>query len=359
MWLVSLRYLLSGAALLGAAGVVRVPIPRAPELLRTALNGLINLGIGNGCLVVAEQWIPSSLAALFITTSPFWMVSLESLVPGGDPLYPPALLGILTGSIGVALLVSPASWNAPMQAQVLRGFLVLQLGCAGWAAGSILQRRQTQTAHPVWSGAIQQFATGLFFLLPALLFEPTPRHWSARAGWAIVYLAVFGSIVGYSAYLYVLDRLPITIVTLYTYVNPVVAVLLGWLLFREPFGIRAAGAMLIIFLGVALVKRFGHRPVRILQMADREYLRFLIYTSVTFPSEFLEIASYAKRACSTTVRKRGCAWRNRKSSSTTTRFYRSTRTPRPRPCSESIAFSQPDIIPIIGKPGIWNGSSCW
>jgi drug/metabolite transporter (DMT)-like permease len=84
-------------------------------------------------------------------------------------------------------------------------------------------------------------------------------HWSARGVGALVYLVIFGSIVGYSAYVLAMDRLPVALVSLYNYINPVVAVFLGWLLFREPFGMRETVAMLIIFLGVAIVRRLERR----------------------------------------------------------------------------------------------------
>jgi drug/metabolite transporter (DMT)-like permease len=107
------------------------------------------------------------------------------------------------------------------------------------------------------TGAIQQLTAGLACLLPALLIPPHPVMPSARGIAALCYLVVFGSIVGYSAFVYAMSHLRVAVVSIYSYVNPVVAVFLGWLFYREPFGLREAVAMVIIFLGVALVKRFG------------------------------------------------------------------------------------------------------
>jgi drug/metabolite transporter (DMT)-like permease len=259
--LVCVRYVLSGSLMMLAVGITGVRLPRGRELLRTALNGVIILGIGNGCLAFAEQWIPSGLAALFITTSPFWMVALEAFVPGGEPLHAPTIAGMLIGLAGVATLVAPAGWG-DLHGAVIAGFFTLQFGCAGWAAGSILQRRHATTAHPVVNGAIQQLATGLFYVLPVIAFHEQPVNITPRTAGAVLYLVIFGSIVGYSAYIYALSTLPVAIVSIYTYVNPIVAVLLGWAIFREPFGTREALAMLLIFAGVALVKRFSRRPVR-------------------------------------------------------------------------------------------------
>ena len=250
--LVCIRYTISGVLMLGGALLMGAHLPRGRELWQTAGYGVVTLRIGNGCLAFAELWIPSGLAALFVTTSPFWLVGTEALAPGGEPLHAPTIRGMLVGSIGVALLVGPAALRGT--SGTLGGFLLLQLGCAGWAIGSIAQRRQTSRAHPFVSGAVQQLATGLVYTVPALL-HPQPVHWTHRGAGALAYLVMFGSIVGYSAYVFALDRLPVSVASIYTYINPGVAVALGWLFYREPFGVREAIAMAIIFAGVAIVKR--------------------------------------------------------------------------------------------------------
>ena len=247
--LVALRYLISGGVLLIGARVTGAHLPRGRELWLTALNGLLTIGIGNGALSFSEQWIPSGLAALFIVLSPFWMVGIEALIPGGEPLHWPAIAGLVVGLVGIAALVTPAEWRSPA---VGGAFLLLQLGCAGWALGSILQRNQKTRAHPFTSGGVQQMATGLVYGAIAL-FAPTP-HWNARGVSAILYLAIFGGIIGYSSYLYAIEHLPIAVASIYTYINPIVAVALGWLFYREPFGTREAAAMVLVFAGVAIVK---------------------------------------------------------------------------------------------------------
>jgi len=117
-----------------------------------------------------------------------------------------------------------------------------------------LQRRQRSNVHPIVSGAIQQAATGVFMFLPASLVERFPAHVALRPGLAVIYLVLFGSVVGYSSFVYAMDKLPVAIVSIYTYVNPMVAVFLGWLFYREPFGIRELIAMAVIFAGIAIVK---------------------------------------------------------------------------------------------------------
>jgi drug/metabolite transporter (DMT)-like permease len=131
---------------------------------------------------------------------------------------------------------------------------------AGWSFGSIIQRRKAGKAHPVVAGGVQQLAAGVAMIPLALLSGDLTVHWSTRGVTAILYLVTFGSLVGYSAYVYAMDRLPVAIVSVYPYVNAVVAVALGWLFYREPFGIRETGSMLVIFAGVAVVKRYSQKP---------------------------------------------------------------------------------------------------
>ncbi len=236
-------------------------LPRGAELRTACLSGLLVLGIGNGCLVFAELWVPSGLACLILTISPFWMVGIEALLPGGEPLHLPRIVGMLVGLAGAALLFAPDFHTHALNTGLLNGFLILQLGMAGWSFGSIYQRRQPPGAHPIVIGAVQQLAAGLAFLPLALIVREHPVHWSFRGVAAILYLVVFGSIVGYSAYIFALDRLPVAIVSIYPYVNSVVAVTLGWLFYRESFGLREAAAMVVIFAGVGLVKRYSRPAV--------------------------------------------------------------------------------------------------
>lgn len=255
--LVTSRFLLSGALILGAARLWGHSLPRGRELLLTAVSGLLPLGVANGALTYSETMISSSLASLYITTSPFWLVGLEAL-SGGDRLRGRTLAAMLVGFLGTVLLLTPGA--AGVSANNIKGFLLLQLGNFAWAAGSVLFRRRSASGappcHPIVAGGVQQLATGLAVGC-VLLLAPTqaPIAWSSRGSLALLYLVFFGSIVGYSAYVYCLDKLPMSLVSTYTYVNPLVAVSLGWLFYREPVGWREFAAMGIIFTGVYLVKR--------------------------------------------------------------------------------------------------------
>jgi drug/metabolite transporter (DMT)-like permease len=253
--LVAARFLLSGGLMLIGMKLTGAQMPRGRELWETAGFGLLTLGVGNTCLSFAELLVPSGIAALLVTTAPFWMVGLEALLPGGEALHLPTILAMLVGCAGVALLAVPLFEHPEAGTLgIVPGFLLLQLSCAAWCLGSLLQRRQASRAHPFVSGAVQQFVTGLAFVAPALI-DPHKAHWTPRAAGAVFYLAIFGSVVGYSAYLYAIQHLPLAIASVYTYVNPLVAVVLGWVVFREAFGKWESGSVVVIFLGVYLVKR--------------------------------------------------------------------------------------------------------
>ena len=256
--LVALRYTLSGILMLGGALLAGVKMPGRREWIRTSLNGMVILGIGNSCLAIAETLVPSGLAALMITISPFWMLGIDAILPPRTKLHGPTIGGLLVGMAGAALLVGPGAFAGGVGSNIVKGFLILQFGCFGWSLGSLLQRRQPTEAHPIVGGAIQQLATGLAFI-PIALIAGGPVHLSTRGVGAVAYLVVFGSIVGYSSYVYALEHLPVAVLSIYNYVNPVVAVILGWLVYREAFGAREFAAMVVIFLGVAMVKRAERR----------------------------------------------------------------------------------------------------
>ncbi|MCW5966661.1 MAG: EamA family transporter [Bryobacterales bacterium] len=258
--LISLRFLFSGGLLLAFLLLRGYRLPPWPELWRTALTGVIIIGGGNGFLTYAEQIIPSGLAAIFITLAPFWFVGLDSLLPNGPRLHGPTLLSMGIGLVGAVVLALPSESYPVSTRNILLGALMLQAGSALWAGGSVLQRRITKAAHPFMAGAVQQLAVGVVFAPFALgAHLQNPVVFDARPTWALGYLVVFGAIVGYSSYIYALSHLPVSVVSVYNYVNPVVAVALGWLFYREPFGYREAAGMMIIFVGVALVKRFSMR----------------------------------------------------------------------------------------------------
>jgi len=240
--------------LLGGAALAGIALPRGRELLLTALCGIVCIGIGNGFLAIAEEYVPSGLAALFYTTSPFWMVGIDALLPGGKRPRLPTVGGLAVGLLGVAFLILPAALHEGFGGKVVSGFLILQISGIGWVLGSLLQKRVGAKASLFVSGAVQQLAAGIAMSVPASIFEKMPHAVGARSGLAVAYLVVFGSLIGFSAFIYAVAKLPVAVVSIYAFVNPIVAVWLGFLFFREPFGFRELIAMIVIFAGIALVR---------------------------------------------------------------------------------------------------------
>ncbi|HKE23125.1 MAG TPA: EamA family transporter [Bryobacteraceae bacterium] len=256
--LVSVRYIISGTLTLMFGLAKGMHMPRGRDLAVACFSGLLVLGVGNGTLALAETMIASGLAGLILTMQPFWFVGFEALLPGGERLHGPTVGAMALGLAGACLLVLPDLGPNAANHNKLTGMMVLGIGMAGWCFGSIYQRRKSGLAHPVIAGGVQQLAAGLA-LVPLAAAVPHPVYWSARGVGALFYLVIFGSLAGYSAYVYAMDRLPVAIVSIYPYINAVVAVTLGWLFYREPFGLREALATVVIFVAVTLVKRFSRR----------------------------------------------------------------------------------------------------
>src|SRR5215212_1379205 len=251
-----LRFLIAGGVLFFVMAWqrnARLPIGR--EWFDLGVVGLMLLGVGNGAVVWAEQWVPSGMAALLVATSPFWAAALERAQKDGERVGVRGLLGMAVGFGGLAMLVGPQLFGAELNGKYLLGVGIIQVGCFFWQAGSVYAKRRPTGVSPLMASAVQMLLAGVVLTLAGTLAgEWGGMRFSARSAGALVYLVVFGSIVAYSAYMYAIQKLPISLVSTYSYVNPLVALALGWLVLSEPLGWREAGAALVILLGVALVK---------------------------------------------------------------------------------------------------------
>jgi drug/metabolite transporter (DMT)-like permease len=250
-----LRYAAAGAALTLARRAAGEPLPPRRTWSGFALLGLLMFGVGNGGVVWAETWISSGLAAVIIATSPFWMVGVEALVPGGERLRPLQVVGLVLGFAGILLLVGPAVLEGgPTAARLVAGVVSLQLACAGWAAGSSYGKRHAPRTTPMMSAGLQMLAGGLIMLAAGTLIGDWPRlRFDATSLAALAYLTVAGSVAGFGAYMYALAHLPVSVVSLYAYVNPIIAVALGTLLLAEPFDRRMAIGIGVTLAGLAVV----------------------------------------------------------------------------------------------------------
>jgi drug/metabolite transporter (DMT)-like permease len=238
------RFVLAGAALLALALALGDTLPRRAADWRThAIVGVLLLAGGNAFVVWAEQYTPSGIASIFVVTVALWMAFFDAVIPGGSGDFTwRVLAGLALGLVGTALLVG-ASPAAIVRAD-LRGPLALTAASASWSLGSVYGKRHRAATSPYVGAALQMLAGGAAVVAAGTALGEWSRwHLTATGIGAIAYLAVFGSIVGYSAYTYALHHASPTIVGTYAYVNPVIAVLLGWAILREPVGPRTLVAM--------------------------------------------------------------------------------------------------------------------
>ena len=250
-----IRYFTAGLVLALVLRLRGTPMPPISSWPSFAFVGFFMLGLGNGGVTFGEQFVPSGLAAVLIATSPFWMIGVESLWRDGERMTLRHAAGLVVGFAGILVLVWPdllVSLSGGSRYGL--GVLGLQIACVGWAIGSSYAKRHSQS-RDVLAGAALQMAFGGFWLL---LFATLAGEWphlsfNVKTSAALVYLTVFGSIAAYTAYAYALKYLPVSTVSLYTYVNPVIAVVLGTLLLAEPFGVRMLIAAAIIALGMLIV----------------------------------------------------------------------------------------------------------
>ena len=251
-----LRFVAAGGVLLflmSRQRNARLPVGR--EWLDLGVVGLMLLGVGNGAVVWAEQWVPSGMAALLVATSPFWAAALERFQKDGERVGARGLFGMAVGFGGLALLVGPQLFAAELNGKYLLGVVIIQVGCFFWQAGSVYAKRRPTGVSPLMASAVQMLWAGLILTLAGTLAgEWGGMRFGARSAGALLYLVVFGSIVAYSAYMYAIQKLPLSLVSTYSYVNPLVALVLGWLVLAEPLGWREGASALVILLGVALVQ---------------------------------------------------------------------------------------------------------
>jgi drug/metabolite transporter (DMT)-like permease len=256
-----IRFTFAGVLLLIVAAVRGTPIPRdLRTLANLALIGVLMVAVGNLAVVIAERWVPSGIAALLVATAPFWMALIETFRRAGERVTIRGAAGMLIGFAGVAMLVTPGAnagrWSVPL----LLGALAIQIGGIGWQLGSAHGKYNVRHVPLLVSAALQMLFGGVavsivgFAIGEASRFVITPRTFAALA-----YLTIFGSIIAYSAYVYALAHLRTSVTALYAYVNPVVAMILGWLVHDEPLTWISWLAMAVILAGVALVQ-FGARP---------------------------------------------------------------------------------------------------
>jgi drug/metabolite transporter (DMT)-like permease len=252
------RFVLVGAIILPALAVRRglsALRPTRRELLAAGFVGLMLPG-ANAVISVAEQKVPSGLAALLVASIPLWVILLRRV--SGERVPARSIGAVLVGFAGVAVLVKPQG----------EATLLALLACVGaavmWASGSFASPRIPLPREPLVSTAWMSLLGGLACIAVGLIVGEAgdlhPAEWSARSVFGLAYLVTFGSILAFTAYAWLLQNAPITKVSTYAYVNPVIAVALGWLINSEPLTALTLLGAGVIVASVALVVRVESRP---------------------------------------------------------------------------------------------------
>lgn len=252
----AIRFFIAGPIMLAACAVMGRSVRVArKELARLALIGCMLLVGGNGGLAWAEQYVPTGFAALIVAITPIWFVLLEAFVFRGDRLSSRGVAGVVLGFCGIAILFWP-------KFEYRETLGIMQLVCAttllfssfSWAFGSVLSRRWQLAVDPFVATAWEMIFAGCGHVVLSLVTGQYRRAViTPRALTAVLYLVVFGSWVGYSAYIWLLKHVPTPKVATYAYVNPIIAVILGWLVLRERIDAYIAVGSAVVVIAVALV----------------------------------------------------------------------------------------------------------
>ena len=251
----SVRFLVAGGLLYVWAvrrGEREADRPRWPQWRAAAIVGVLLLLVGNGGVSLAERTVPSGIASLVIATIPLWLAIIDRLF-FGQRLVPQAIAGLVLGFGGLALLVGGTTGGR----LDVTGIAILLVSAIGWATGSMYSRRAPLPARPLVGTAMEMLAGGIALAIAGALHgeltQIHPERFSAASLVALGYLIVFGSWVAFSAYVWLLRAAPISLVSTYAYVNPIVAVFLGWAFLSEQINPRTLISGGVILAAVALM----------------------------------------------------------------------------------------------------------
>jgi drug/metabolite transporter (DMT)-like permease len=235
--------------------------PTAAHWKTAAVTGFLLLFVGNGGVSWAEQTVPSGVTALLVATVSLWLVIVDWLRPGGHRPVPKVVLGLLLGFAGMVLLVGPAHLGGSGRVDP-RGAAVLVMASLAWACGSLYSKHGGMPESAMLGVAMQSFAGGVVLLVVGWLSGEFHHFHFAAVSWrswtALAYLIVFGSGIGFTAYLYILQKSTAARVATYALVNPVVALFLGWLIAAETISLRTVIAAIVILTAVVLVITAPH-----------------------------------------------------------------------------------------------------
>jgi drug/metabolite transporter (DMT)-like permease len=250
------RFFAAGAVLYAVARWRGAAPPSARDWRSAAVTGVLMLGLGNGAVVWSEQSVPSGVVALIVSTVPIWIVLMDWLRPHGVRPRLPVFAGLALGLVGMVILIGPKAIVGEGHVDELGAFVLL-IGSLGWAFGTILSKGSKRSGSPLVYSALQMIAAAVAMTITSFAFgEPAAfslANVSLKSVLSWIYLFSAGSIIGYTAYIYLLGVVSAAKASTYAYVNPIIAVVLGWAFANEPIGGRTIVAAVVILAGVAII----------------------------------------------------------------------------------------------------------
>lgn len=243
--------LLAGCLLL----FTKVSWPSKEHILRQVVGGFLLITIGNGLVAWGEMYVPSGLAAIICSLMPLMVILINLAVSRNEKPNLLIGIGVAIGLLGIVAIFSEHLGEFSSTNYVL-GIVTIFTAVLSWASGSIWLKKHNADTNPFMNAALQMFFGGVFmFPISLVVDDLSVVTWSAEAGWSLFYLTIFGSIIAYACYAYALRTLTMTIVSMYAYINPLVAVLLGWLILDEKLTTRMGFAICVTVIGIYLVNR--------------------------------------------------------------------------------------------------------
>lgn len=249
-----IRFLIAGSIILLYSYLKKLEFPKGiKEYWKISVVGLFLLAIGNSLVVIAEMRVNSSTAALLLALIPIFIAILEQFIPEGSRISLSGWTGMFIGFAGVGIL--SFSQGGEFDTDVF-GIILLLLACLAWAVGSIYSKRTAFTGSIVTQIGIQMFAGGLAQTFTGLIIgEASKMKYDPSGIGAMLYLIFVGSLVGYTSYIYLISVWPVSKAGTYAYVNPVVAMFLGWLILQEPVTGKMIISAILILAGVIIVQK--------------------------------------------------------------------------------------------------------
>lgn len=254
----TLRFLMAGPILIGLMVIMGKKIPSWKILKDQALGGLLMCTLGVSVVGWAEVNVSSGLAAIICSMIPIWIIIVNLIMNKEERPTPMIMLGFLVGLSGILIIFSEHLVEL-YRPEYLKSVVAIFFANLCWATGTVLMKKRSSGSDPFMNAGWQMLFGGLFLIPLSLLFDDySTIRWTSEIAYALFYLMLVGSVAAYACYFYAIKKLPMTIVSLYAYVNPIIAVVLGWAALDEKLNARIVAAIAITLLGIYLVNR-GHQ----------------------------------------------------------------------------------------------------